>query len=316
MNEQQNLISATKTIIRWWKHIIGISILAAIVTAIVALFVLDEYYLSTSNFYPLNQSVNDRSVLFNTSSSQIVNYYGDKYDVNRVLTIANSKPLVMEMIEKFGIVEHYKIDRNKPYWRTKVYKKFLKNYNAIKTEKDAIEISLLDTKPELAAKFVNEMVDVIDSINSKTIKESRARMVIALNKDLNESKERLHELSLEADSFVRKGNLKITFSQYGELLVDGDNFLARERVRQLFKEIANEQRELLNKTNIREQLEVSINNTASSLSIVEKAESADRREKPQRTIMVIIAFFIALVFSIIGVLLLEQLNDFRKQLNA
>ncbi len=316
MNEQQNLISASKTIIRWWKHILGISILAAFVTGIVALFVLDEYFLSSSTFYPLNQSANDRSVLFNVSSSQLVYYYGDKYDVNRVLTIANSKPLVMDMIEKYGIVEHYKIDRNKPYWRTKVYKKFLKNYNAIKTEKDAIEISLLDTKPELAAKFVNEMVDVIDSINSKTIKESRARMVIALNKDLKESSERLNELSVEADSYVRKHNLKVSFSQYGALIVDGDNFLARETVRQLFREIENQQRELLNKTNIREQLEVSINNTASSLSIVEKAESADRREKPQRTVMVVIAFFIALIFSIIGVLLLEQVNDFRKQLNA
>jgi len=70
MNEQQNLISATKTIIRWWKHILGISVLAAAVTAFVALFVLDEYYLSASTFYPLNQSVNDRSVLLNTSGSQ------------------------------------------------------------------------------------------------------------------------------------------------------------------------------------------------------------------------------------------------------
>ena len=316
MNEQQNLISATKTIIRWWKHILGISVLAAFVTAVVALFVLDEYFLSTSTFYPLNQSVNDRSVLFNTSGSQLVYYYGDKYDVNRVLTIANSKPLVMEMIEKYGFVEHYKIDRNKPHWRTKVYKKFLKNYSAIKTEKDAIEISLLDTKPDLAAKFVNEMVDVIDSINSKTIKESRARMLIALEQDLSKSSAHLNSLNIVADSFVRKNNLKVSFSQYGALIVEGDNFLARETVRQMYKEIENQQRELLNKTNIHEQIEVSINNTASSLSIVEKAESADRREKPQRTIMVVIGFFIALVFSIIGVLLLEQLSDFRKQLNA
>jgi len=316
MNEQQNLISATKTIIRWWKHILGISVLAAAVTAFVALFVLDEYYLSASTFYPLNQSVNDRSVLFNTSGSQLVYYYGDKYDVNRVLTIANSKPLLMDMIEKYGFVEHYKIDRNKPYWRTKVYKKFLKNYSAIKTEKDAIEISLLDTKPELAAIFVNEMLHVIDSINSKTIKESRARMLIALEQDLTKSSENLKSLNTEADSSVRKNNLKVIFSQYGALIVEGDNFLAKETVRQLFKEIENQQRELLNKTNIHEQIEVSINNTASSLSIVEKAEPADRREKPQRTIMVVIGFFIALIFSIIGVLLLEQFSDFRKQLNA
>ncbi len=316
MNQQQNLVSATKTIIKWWKHIFAISVLSAVVTGLVALFVLDEYYLSQATFYPVNQSLNDRSVLFNTTSGSFINYYGDKYDVNRVLTIANAKPLIEKMIEQFGLVEHYKIDRNKPYWRTKVYKKFLKNYKAIKTEKDAIEISLFDTKPELAAEFVNEMVRIIDSVNSKTIKETRARLMVALERDLSESSEVLNALSAKADSLVKRNNLKITFSQYGELLVDGDNFLARETVRQLFNKIKNQQREMLNKGNIKEQLEVSINNTASSLSIIEAAEPADRREKPKRTVMVIIAFFIALIFSMIGVLLLEQLNDFRKQLSA
>jgi len=160
------------------------------------------------------------------------------------------------------------------------------------------------------------MLHVIDSINSKTIKESRARMLIALEQDLTKSSENLKSLNTEADSSVRKNNLKVIFSQYGALIVEGDNFLAKETVRQLFREIENQQRELLNKTNIHEQIEVSINNTASSLSIVEKAEPADRREKPQRTIMVVIGFFIALIFSIIGVLLLEQFSDFRKQLNA
>lgn len=316
MNEQQNLVSATRTLLKWKKHILAVSILSAVIAALVALFILDEYYLSQSVFYPINQAQNDKNIIFSSTSGSSVNYFGDKNDVNRLLTMANSKQLIEEVIDSFGIVEHYKISREKPYWKTKVYKSFLKNYSAIKTEKDAIEISLFDTDPKLAATIVNTIVQILDERNSKAIKENRGRLLAALENDIEIGERKLAQLNIEADSLIKSNRLKISFSQYGELMVDGDNFLARETVRQLFREINNTQRELLNKTNIQDQLKVSVANTVSSISVVEKAEPADRREKPQRTLIVFVAFIIAFVFSCIGALLLEQFNEFRKQLNA
>lgn len=316
MNEQQNLVSATRTLLKWKKHILAVSFLSAAVAALVALFVLDEYYLSQSVFYPINQAQNDKNIIFSSTSGTSVNYFGDKNDVNRLLTMANSKQLIEEVIDSFGIVEHYKISREKPYWKTKVYKSFLKNYSAIKTEKDAIEISLFDTDPKLAATIVNTIVQILDERNSKAIKENRGRLLAALENDIEIGERKLAQLNIEADSLIKSNRLKISFSQYGELIVDGDNFLARETVRQLFREINNTQRELLNKTNIQDQLKVSVANTVSSISVVEKAEPADRREKPQRTLIVVVAFIIAFIFSCIGALLLEQFNEFRKQLNA
>jgi uncharacterized protein involved in exopolysaccharide biosynthesis len=316
MNEQHNLVSATRTLLKWKKHILAVSVLAAVVAAVIALFVLDEYYLSQSVFYPINQAHNDKNVIFNSTSGTAVSYYGDKNDVNRLLTMANSKQLIEEIIDSFGMVEHYKIDRNEPYWKTKVYKKFLKNYSAIKTEKDAIEVSLYDTDPNLAANIVNTIVHLLDERNSKAIKENRGQLLVALKNDIENGEQKLARLSIEADSLIKSNKLKISFSQYGELIVDGDDFLARETVRQLFRELNNTQRELLNKVNIHDQLKVSVANSVSSISVVEKAEPADRREKPQRTIIVVVAFIIAFVFSCIGALLLEQFNEFRKQLNA
>jgi uncharacterized protein involved in exopolysaccharide biosynthesis len=316
MNEQHHLVSATRILLKWKKHILGISLLSAVGAAFVAFFVLDEYYLSQSVFYPINQLQNDRNIIFGSSTGSNVNYFGDKNDVNRLLTMANSKQLIEEIIDSFKLVEHYKIHRNKPYWRTKAYKKFLKNYTAIKTEKDAIEISLLDTDPQLAATIVNTIVEILDYRNSKAIKENRARLLAALDKDISDGEKKLSLLNMEADSLIKANRLKISFSQYGELIVDGDNFLARETVRQLFREINNTQREALNKSNIRDQIKVSIANSVSSISIIEKAEVADKREKPKRTLIVITAFLVALIFSSIGALLLEQFSEFKKQLNV
>lgn len=313
MNEQQNLISATKVLLKWKKHIIGVSVLSAVVAALVALFVLDEYYLSQSVFYPVNQSQNDRSMIFN--STQVINYFGDKNDVNRLLTMANSKQLLEDIIIQFDIAKHYKVDTTKKYWKTTVYKKFLKNYTAIKTEKDAIEVSLYDTDPKLAATIVNKVVEILDEQNSRAVKSNRALLLSAIQDDIASSSVKLNRLNTVADSLIKLNKLRVSFSQYGELMVDGDNFLARETVRQLFKTINNTQREILNKVNIQDQLKISISNSVSSLSIVEKAEPADRREKPLRSLIVAVAFVIALIFSCIGALFVEQFEGFKKQLN-
>ncbi|MCS6819258.1 MAG: hypothetical protein RMJ53_10465 [Chitinophagales bacterium] len=312
MNEQTHLISAVRILIKWRTHIVGASLLAAIITALVAFFVLDEYYLSQSVFYPVNQQQSDRSVIFNTSSASTMNYFGDKNDVNRLLTMANSKELIEMIIDSFGLVEHYRINRNKPYWRTKVYKKFLKNYSAIKTEKDAIEISLLDTDPRLAATIVNTIVHILDIRNSSAIKENRARLIAALQSDIAEEEKKLNQLNLEADSVIRQHKLRVSYSQFGEIIIDGDNFLAREYVRQLFREINNTQREMLNKSNILRQIKVSVANSVSSVNIVEKAEPADKREKPKRTLLILTAFAIALVVSSFGAVIAEQIKEFRK----
>lgn len=87
---------------------------------------------------------------------------------------------------------------------------------------------------------------------------------------------------------------------------------------QLYKVLAakaeNAEKELNNRINIRDQLEVSLKSNSSSLFVVEKAFPADRREKPVRSLVVALTMLVTAFVSIIGALLIEQFNDIRKQL--
>jgi len=73
-------------------------------------------------------------------------------------------------------------------------------------------------------------------------------------------------------------------------------------------------KELNNRNNIKEQMEVAMKNNASSLFVIENAFAADRREKPVRSLVVLITMLITAFVSIIGVFLIEQIQDLKKQL--
>jgi hypothetical protein len=61
-------------------------------------------------------------------------------------------------------------------------------------------------------------------------------------------------------------------------------------------------------------MEVSLKSNSSSLFIVEKAFPADRREKPVRSLVVLLTALFTAFVSIIGVFLIEQIRDLKSQL--
>lgn len=55
-----------------------------------------------------------------------------------------------------------------------------KNYEAIKTERDAIQISLYDTDPKLAADIINTIVHRVDEINKQHAKDAKSKQYEAI----------------------------------------------------------------------------------------------------------------------------------------
>src|SRR5579863_3557896 len=160
MDKEFNLVAALRIILKWKKPILILVVVSAIVSAFFSVFVMDEYFLSWATFYPKNLYLDDRAMIFNSEKTGgQIEYFGTKNDVSRVLSIANSAQLMEYIIDSFKLAEHYKIDKNSKFWRTKVRKKFDKNYDAIKSEHDAVHVSIYDTDPKLASDMVRAVVD-------------------------------------------------------------------------------------------------------------------------------------------------------------
>jgi capsular polysaccharide biosynthesis protein len=102
MEATYNLVHILKIWIKWKWYILAAILLSAIISALVSVFVMDEYFLSRSVIYPINQSITDRSHLFNEKGSESeLEYYGTKNDVNRLLEIAGSAQITDFLISYY-----------------------------------------------------------------------------------------------------------------------------------------------------------------------------------------------------------------------
>jgi len=313
MDKEFNLITSLRIILKWKRPILILIIISGIAAGFFSVFIMDEYFLSSSTFYPTNQYVNDRALMFNTQTGTAVEYFGNKSDVNRVLTIANSEPLMDYIIDSFKLVSHYKIDTIAKYWKTKVKKKFDKNYEAIKTEHDAVQVSIFDTDPKLAAAMVNAVVAKVDELNKYFINESRKKQFEQLASQIVEQQGNVNTYVDTLASLAGQFKIKVS-SASGTVVVEGNDVRAVQQYKALLSKVENAERELNNRINIKEQMEISLKTSSSSLYIVEKAEPADRREKPVRWVVVALTMLFTTFISLIGVLLIEQIKELKAQL--
>ena len=313
MDKEFNLLTAIRTLLKWKKHILILTVAAGITSALFSVFVMDEWFYSSSTFYPNNMSLSDRGVLFGEIATY-VEYFGGKADVNRVLTIANSAPVLDFVIDSFKLAEHYDVDKNKKYWRTIVRKKFEKKYEAIKTERDAVQISLYDTDPKLAADIVNTIVHHVDKINKQNANDAKKKQYVAIQMQIQKLQ---GDVTLYSDSIARVGerySIKVSSGADGTVIIDGKDFKAVQLYKQIMSKQSNGTRELNNLNNILGQLEVANLGSESSLSILEAAVPADRREKPVRSLVVLVTVLITLFVALLGALLFEKIAEIRKQL--
>ncbi|MFN8276578.1 MAG: hypothetical protein U0T84_03775 [Chitinophagales bacterium] len=314
MHQQFNLVGVIRLLIQWWKQILWISLGSALLVGLFSWFFMDDYFLSYATFYPINMAQNDRVAMFNTENAVALDYYGTKEDINRMLTIAQSGEVAAYVIEKYQLAAHYKIDTNKRYWRTKVKKEFESNYKAIKTDQSAVEISILDTDPKLAAEIVNDILGKVDATFRHTILEAKQKQLELIKNQLNQQASHIAAMNDSLADLTRDFHIVVRAGADKSEIVEGSDF----RAVQLYKTLSSEQRNAIteynNRTNIKEQMEVSMQSNASAIAVVDKPVVADRKEKPVRSLIVLSTFLITLVMSVFGVLLMEQVNAIRKEL--
>lgn len=311
MHQEFNLIVAVKTILKWKKHILVLTILSGIVAGLFSVFVMDEWYLSYSTFYPVNQSATERNAIF---GSEVMDYYGGKADVNRVLTVANSVPVIDFIIDSFQLADHYRVSKQKKDWRTIVRKKFTKQYEAMKTERDAVQISLYDTDPNTAAAIVNTIVNRVDLLNKQNSIEQKKKTYRAIDE---ETAKLQNSISNYIDTLATLGQqykIKVSSGADGTVIVDGTDYKAVQIYKAIMSKQNNATREYNNLLNIKGQLEVSLKNNETSLYVLEKAFPSDKREKPIRSLIVLITMLITAFVSLLGVLLIEEIKDIKAQL--
>lgn len=200
-NQRDNLISVLKIAYRWRKTIRNVCILALVGSIGISLL-LSNYYQATTSFYPGSAQLFSPELTFGYTS-QVQDYFGGDRELDRIIQIANSAELTEFMVEKFNLYDHYKIDSTAKFGPYKVRKEFRKLYLAEKNKNAAVEISVEDTDPKMAADMANAAREQVNSIAARLVKESQADLLSTFQTNLERKRGELKMLS-DSVQFIQR----------------------------------------------------------------------------------------------------------------
>ena len=184
------MLEILKIVLQWKKKVFGFTVLAVLASVIITMpFIMPPYYKSKMVFYVSNPTSTDRAALFNEKEVGGVSIFGGKEDMNRFLTILNSAPVSLAIIEKYGLTKHYKIKGdNKSLSTYYTQKEFHGNFDAIRDDLGAIEVSVIDTDAKLASSIVKDIVSKSDSIYRSMLVETKSTVLSLIDKQIAEKK--------------------------------------------------------------------------------------------------------------------------------
>lgn len=184
-------------IINRWKRLVGVAVGSALVVSLLVAFLLPNVYKSTAIFYPTNPETTDPDRIMVEGSRLAPGGRGE--DLDRVITIGQSQPVVEAIIKRFHLYEHYNAGTpGNDKADNAVLREFMTNLSIVHNERDAIELTFKDEDKVLAANVANAMVAMIDSVNQQLTLTNRRRVVAlygqqyeAMTKSFNQARQQL-----------------------------------------------------------------------------------------------------------------------------
>lgn len=167
-----NFINLLKFLVRWYKHLLIITLIAGILTFIVCKFVITPQYQSTVVFYPsTNNSISNALLPGITGKERDVLAFGAEEEAEQLLQLLKSEKLKWDIIGRFDLMNHYKLDASQKNVYTRLSKAFDANVSYRRTEYASLEIGVTDEDPQMAANMANGIADMLDTVKMNIQRE-------------------------------------------------------------------------------------------------------------------------------------------------
>ena len=173
--EDYSLIGIVKVLHKWRRQIVYTCATAGVISVIIAL-ILPVYFSSTTTFYAASEDLFKPQKVYGYGDGEL-NYYGTSSDIQRILTVATSKELVDHIVKEYNLYEHYNIDPEKSKAPYLVREQFLDHMTLIRTKYDALDLTVEDRDPNMAAELANATRDQIDTIVTEIIRGSQRKVL-------------------------------------------------------------------------------------------------------------------------------------------
>lgn len=162
-----------QVILKYKKHLAIIGIVAVIAAVIFSSpYFIKPLYKSTVILYPTaSNSISKVLLSDNPGNNKDILEFGEDEQTEQMLQILNSNKIRDRIIEKYGLLDHYRIKSNSKFKMTNLYKQYEDNFKFRRTEYMAVKITVYDEDPQLAADMANDVGELVDSTINEMQKE-------------------------------------------------------------------------------------------------------------------------------------------------
>ncbi len=314
---------------KWRKTLIivlGIALLSSVIFS--SPWFITPKYKSTVIMFPTSTNSISKALLSESSGlKQDILEFGEEEQAEQLLQILNANTIRARVIQKFKLMQHYGIDSTDRFKNTRLYKEYESNITFKRTEYMAVQVSVLDEDPQVAADIANTIADLVDSVKNQMIKERALRgfkIVEAEYLDLENQVRKMedsmtvirklgvHEYETQSEMLIQqlaievaKGNargVKALQEQLDILAQYGGAYVS------LREALLHEKKQLSMIKAKYAEAKVDAEQVLPQKFIVNNAFKAEKKSYPVRWLIVLSTTFSALLLCILVLIAIENLN--------
>ena len=308
------------------RKLIGILTSIGAVASLIISFFITPLYLSTAVVFPAATSTVSFSEQRNAKASSMD--FGEEEQAEQLVQILQSSKIRDKIVHQFDLMNHYEIkptDANKNYLLGIAYSDHI---SFTRTRYGSIQIDVLDKDPKLAASIANKIVDLIDTVKNEMVKE-RTLPAYEINKRKKDLiMQDLHIIMTKLDSLSSLGVVTSEgranlFQAYNEANGNEDKKFFKKQIDVNLKHGAEfdglsmlrdeKMVKIAEFEAAYEQAESDANTNFNHKFVVEKAVVADKKEKPKKSIIIIVSTLATLMFSILALLIQQKVKELRRE---
>ncbi|PCJ89752.1 MAG: hypothetical protein COA57_00945 [Flavobacteriales bacterium] len=317
---------------KWRKHLLVVSLAAAVTSAIVSL-IIQEKYQSTVVLFPAESSSVAKAMLQeNFGGKNDLTRFGEEEEAEQLLQVLNSYEIRDRIREKYNLMKHYEIEDDAKYPMTEFIEEWESNVNFKRTEFQSVRIDVLDKSPDTAAFIANDIADLVDTVRNRMQRE-RAEMVLKIVEqkyfDLEGtirqiedsltvlSKMGVQEYEVQIEKLTEGYSLALVAgkTQVAEKLQMDMAMLAQYGNRHLsLKNRLEEETKKISYLRSRyEEAKVDAAPNIPHTFKVNRAFAAEKKKYPVRWLIVVVSTLSAFLLAVLAIIVLDNLSSIRKE---
>ncbi len=318
-------------IFKWRKVLIIISLIAAVISAGVSLLIPNKYEATVIMFPTSTNTVSKALISTTWGGDEDINEFGEEEQAEQMLQILNSTEIRSRVIERFNLMEHYDIDPDSKYKYTSLFKEYNSNISFSRTEYMAVEITVIDKDPQIAADIANEIANLYDTVKNNLQKQRTIEGFLIVQSTYQElqaeiqwkedsltslRKYGIHDYESQAERLneawareIGKGNMqaaKIIEDKLDTLAKYGSAYVSLRDALEYEKKMLTEMRAKY------EEAKVDAEQVIPQKFVVDHAMKPEKKAYPVRWLIVIISTFATFFVTVIGIILVENYKKFKR----